>query len=113
MKNTMNIEPMVTSRRVLTWLNIYPVEENSSKWQKILYGIILSMDIFILTFFVTANAIFIYKYVTVNFEYSLFAFYLITVEISMVCTVLMAYFIRHKIKNIFTKLMRIFDECKY
>lgn len=106
------MKPLEMNRRVLTWLCVYPASENTSKSTKTLYviftliilsgnliGLGLSIDYFL-------------KSASTDLEDSLYALFQILATAKMSYTMIVAYFLRHRITAIFVSLSDIYDASK-
>lgn len=101
------MKPLATNKRVLTWLNVYPLEETASKREKFLYNalsvIILSLELAT----IVGSVLFILKYWSVNLEDAFFAFFQIDLMINFFYLTAVAYIQRQKISDLFKTLTEI------
>lgn len=106
----MKMKPLVTNQRVLTWLNVCPVEETATKREKNLY---FTFNVFILIIalgMMIGSVLFLIKYWSIDLEAALLAFFQISVMFGFLYMTLTAYVLRQKITAIFTNLTDIFNE---
>lgn len=106
------IRPLHTTRRVLTWLCLYPADKNTSKLTKLAY-IIVSSIVFTTCLYCSASSIvYFMKYVSTDSEEALYALILCIGVLPLIIAILIAFALRHKITVIFEKLTNIYDERK-
>lgn len=107
-----NVKPMAINKRVLIWLCMYPVDNPTNTRTKLFY-VIFSFFIFasILSGFLSALTFFL-KFVTINLEESLYAFFQVVACFSgiymMIITILL---LRSKMGEIFDEFFKIYDKC--
>lgn len=106
------MKPLVTNRRVLTWLCVHPADETTSKFEKISY-FIFSLIVFsgILSSLIASIAFF-YKYVKVDLEVALYAVSQIAAASSVLYAIIMTLFSRPGITDVFKRLTIIYNESK-
>lgn len=93
-----------TNRRVLTWLCIYPADENTSKWQKRAH-IAFSAFVFAANIFVFgASCIYFYKYASADLATSLMALCQISAWFSVLYIGIITFLSRHKITAVIDSL---------
>ena len=102
-------EPLVTNRRVLTWLCVYPSERTTTKSQQLAY-LAFSFIVFtgILSSLIASVAFFI-KHVSTDLEVALYAVSQIAAAASILYAILMTYFQRRGIATIFQQLAAIYE----
>lgn len=109
---TKRIAPLQTTRCVLTWLYLYPADQNTNKWKKLAY-IIVSLIVFIVNVCgLAASVAFFMKFVSTDLEESIYALFQITGILPQIASMLVAFALRQKIFVIFEKLTTIYIECK-
>lgn len=101
--------PLEMSRRILTWIGVFPVER---KWQK-LAQITLNLTLFVLVSVVSVGSAVCYlKFVSTDLEKSLYALAQIVAFTSAAYSIIVTYFIRHRFQPIFDGLYEICQTCK-
>lgn len=103
---------LVTNRRVLTWLCVYPAGEAVSKSKKILY-LLFSFIVFIgiLSSLIASIAFFI-EYVSTDLEVALYAVSQIAAASSVLYAIVMTLFSRQGIARVFEQLTNIYNQSK-
>lgn len=102
------MEPMATSKKVLTWICLYPIEKNTNKSRKIAYSLFLFS---ILAFFISGLAFSIaclFKYWSIDLIKSLYSPIQIGPTLSTIYSLLIAFLIRNKILAMFNHLSKIY-----
>lgn len=108
----MKMNPLVMNRRVLTWLCVLPLDEVTTRKEKLTY-IALSIGV-ILTIFsgLIGSVIFFLKFVSTDLEESLYALFQISALFSTANAIVVTAFTRHRIPAMFVNLMGIYEECE-
>lgn len=104
------MKPLATNHRVLTWLNVCPAADTSTKREKNLY---FAFSVFILIFELSVligSILFFIKYWSINLEDAFFAFFQISAMFGFLYMTLTAYVLRQKISTIFENVKSIFNE---
>lgn len=106
------MEPLVTTRKVLTWLRMYSDDNVSSKWKKHgqSAGGLLCLILQLLSFVGTAT--FAVKFASTNVQKSLFAFMFVTGHFNAAYSITHAMLSRHRIAGLFTRLTKIYGASK-
>lgn len=107
------MEPFPTTKWVMTWTCMYPPSEPSSIWQKIAYKVSGVILFGVNVFAVAVCAAFIWKFITINLAEALFTFVGIVAFIASFYCMLIAYFLRHRVRNIFVQLSTIYEASTY
>lgn len=106
------MKPLVTNRRVLTWLCVYPADATTSKLKQLAY-ILFSLIVFAgILSSLMASIAFFWKYVLVDLEVALYAVSQIAAAASILYAIVMTLFSRQGITNIFQKLTKIYETSK-
>lgn len=106
---SLQMEPLVTARRILTWLSMYPAEKSSNKWKRIVYtAFSLILVVCALCEFVSLLT-FILKYISINFEECLFTLVVCIAFINIIYAMITSFFSRHLIPSIFEELTLIHE----
>lgn len=104
--------PLETNRFVLTWLCVYPADESTSKWQKMVH-FMFGLAVFTansLVFIVSIS--FFAKNVSIDLEEALFALIQMAGSGNILYVSIISYISRHKITTIFNSLSKIYESCK-
>lgn len=105
------MKPLKTTQRMLTWLRVLPANKNASKWQKCSYlALVLVLIITAIAVF-SSSLLYVMKFKSVEFADTLMAFRQLVAATSMANSIVVAYFLRHKIPSIFDKLSEIYEKC--
>lgn len=106
------MEPLPTSRRVLTWLCIYPANETTSAQKKLVFAAYSLLVILALVAADVSSWMFYLKFVSVDLETSLMADFQIfgfAMELYIFPVMLLS---RLKVKSTFESLAEIYDASK-
>ena len=107
------MEPLATTKWVMTWMSFYPASETSNTQQKIMYKA-SGLAIFIIDMFsVIFYSAFIWKFAATDLEASLFAFTGDCAVCASLYTIPIAYFYRYRARRIFEQLIAIYDLSKH
>lgn len=107
------MEPMKTTKSLLTWLCMCSADKSTSVKQRILY-ILVASTIFALNLFcLVSNMVFFIKFVSTDSKGALFAFMSIFGNIAMLYTLMNAFHLRYKTNRIFGTLSVICCESKW
>lgn len=102
------MEPMATSKIVLTWICLHPVNENANKWKKSLYRLFFAS---ILAFLISGLAFSIaclFRYWSIDLVKSLYSPIQIGPTLSTIYSLFIAFFMRKKISEMFEQLTMIY-----
>lgn len=89
-----------------------PSNENTSKWKERSFFVLFLVAITILMASGTASLVFFSKFVSIDLESSLDTLYPAAGSFGLVYTLVMVYFLRHKMDAIFVDLSNIYDTSK-
>lgn len=106
------MKPLKTIQQVLTWLCIYPTENNTGIWRKFICMVTASIVIGTLSAAVLAGLAFVRKFIAVDFNSSLDAVYVVMGFIPLINSFVMMILLNHYIVAIFDALNNIYDERK-
>lgn len=107
------MEPLTTTKFLLTWLCMCSASESTRKREKIAY-IGAALIIFVLNLFcLVSNMIYFVQFVTTDLKGALFAFMTIYGNFAMLYTLTNAFQLQHKINALFETLFVICCESKY
>lgn len=106
------MKPLSTAQQMQTWLCLYPHDEASSIWE-IRTHIAFAFTINAIQLFgISAGITFVLRFISINFEISLFGCMVCLNHSSVVYMNLVAFIMRNKIYVIFGDLLEIYKECK-
>lgn len=112
LKFAVKMIPLKTNRRVLTWLCVYTIGKNTTKWQKMFY-VGFTIFVFVCNIFsFGVSGTFFVRHVSVNIEKSLFSLIQIIGTLNMNYIVIITLLKRHKISAIFVSLTKIYEASK-
>lgn len=107
------MKPLLMNQRVLTWLCMLPMDEASTKTEKLgCIAFAIGVTLIIYSGFL-ASLIFFLKFVSSDLEESLYALFQVVGMFSTANAIVVAILMRHKIPSIFTNLSKIYDERKF
>lgn len=106
------MEPLITSRKCLVWLYVYPADESSSKWQKLAHATFATYIIVALIGVVAACYAFSWKFASIDLGKSVYAFMLVFDQFTAIYAVLAGFLLRHKFGKIFDNLTTIYQARK-
>lgn len=102
--------PLAAHRQVWTWCCVYPIDENSSKWQKFIY-IIFTLTIFLaIISVVPVSVAYIIRYMSDDPKGSLHALLQISAYTGISYVAINAFIVRLKIIAIFDGLSNIYEK---
>lgn len=106
------MKPLVTNRKVLTWIGILPAAERTNKFRKLIYITFY----FALTsssgFALFTSLTFMLKYMSTNLEDCLYALFQVAADMNLVYMMVIALILRRKIAALFDRLTEIYNERK-
>lgn len=106
------MNPLSTTKSVMTWLYIYPANESASAWQKIAYKCVGCTIIGIMSFGSASHLAFILQFWSTDLEESLFVFMGFISYSGTVYTKLIEFRLQHQMHGIFETLSTIYDASK-
>lgn len=104
----MEMEPLATTRRMLTWLCMCPADELSTLRQKLPYVAHTSAILLIHLVSFVASVVFCVKHIKNDFNGATFAFMICIGEVGLVYSLIVGIFMCHQIGDIFTHLSTIY-----
>ena len=106
------MKPLVINRRMLTWVCGCPLEEGTTKVEKIIQ-IVVGLVILTMTFGQLYLHLFhFFKLVAIDLEEALYTFYLFSAWFPLLNGIVSAFISRNKISIMFGKLSEIYDASK-
>lgn len=107
------MEPLITNRRYLVWLCVCPANKSASRWQKLAHATFATIVLTAVMCGVTGCLTFCWKFASIDFGRSVFAFMFAVAEFTAVYTATVGIFLlRHKIGAIFDNLAVIYRQSK-
>lgn len=107
------MEPLPTTKWMLTWMCMCPASEETSVRKKIAYKL-CALTIFSVNLFdVIVLSAYIWKYAMTDFIGSLFTFIGVAAFTSSLYSMPIAYYLRHRAHGIFVRLAMIYDASKF
>lgn len=106
------MKPLVTTTLVCRWFCICAPEDNSTTSKKIAYILLTSIAFVVTLALVAASMTFFMKNVSNDLEEALYALCQIVVHSGLLYVIIVAFFLRHKIRVIFNSLAEIYDASK-
>lgn len=106
------MKPLVTDQRVLTWLCVLPAQENTSKWEKRAYIVLVLTLIMAASTVFLSSLVYTVKYMLIDMLETSFGFLQAVAAISMANSIVVAFILRHKIPSVFKKLEEFYEKCK-
>lgn len=106
------MKPLVTAKRMLTWLSVFPIDKNVSITKRLGY---MSFTAIILTCLLSAmisSSVFFVKYISIDLQQSLYAVLHLTLVVQALYMYAVIYRMRNKTKLAFEHLTNIYDQCK-
>lgn len=104
--------PLETNRRILTWLCIYPVNENASEQHKILRSL-FGIGVFVANLMVfIVSIVFLVKFASTDIEEALFSVIQLAGTGNILYVSIIIFIVRHKIVGLFKSLDKIYEERK-
>lgn len=106
------MKPLMIIRQMLIWISICEPIESTRKWKKTMFFAFFVVLIPSQGFSVVASAFYLKRFISIDLEASLETIYPIAGSTCLIYTLMVAYFIRHEIDDIFDKLSNIYDASK-
>lgn len=109
------MRPLATTKRILKWICMYPVEKSSDTllWKTAARIMIIVMMFSITLFAIAVYAAFIIENMTTNLEDCLFTFMAFITCCGLIYTMIVAFFLRPQVPSIFGQIASIYDDRKY
>lgn len=105
------MKPIAIDQRILTWLCVLPAEENTSKWKKRAYILlVLGLIVANITVF-SSSLIYAMKFISIDLQRTMIVSPQVIAAIPMANTIVVTFFLRHKIPPIFEKLSKFYEKC--
>lgn len=109
------MQPLVTTRRLMTWLSMCPRADKSPNARpKKAYVVAHTFTVLSLNFIgFIAPIAFCLKYISIDFNGTTFAFMIIIAEFGVIYFLIIAILMRHHIDSVFTSLSAIYKSSKF
>lgn len=107
------MEPLVTTRLVLTWLWMYSDKKNSDKWKNLVQFTSGQFCLISQLLSFAGTTAFVIKFASVDLEKSLFAFMFVSGHFNAVFSISQAMLSRNKITQLFNRLSSIYRTSKF
>lgn len=107
------MEPLVTTRLVLTWLWMYSEKKNSSKWKNIVQLTCGQFCLISQLLSFAGTTAFVIKFASVDLEKSLLTFMFVSGHFNAVFSITQAMISRNKITQLFDRLSNIYRTSKF
>lgn len=104
---------LTTTKKVMTWFSMYPVEETISRRKKVTYIIFSLISFAISISGMTGYLTFTWTFKYVDLGHSLYAFMGASALVPTIYISVFTFFKQHKIKMIFDELEKIYDVSRY
>lgn len=107
------MEPMKTTRKVLQWLCMFPLNENqNTNGQRRLYISFTAITLIALSILSAASAAFIAKFVMTDLESALYALFPTSACIGLIYMITIGILSKHKVGCMFKNLSEMYTLCK-
>lgn len=108
------MKPLELAQSYLTQIGIYSSNESTSRWKRIANFLVFLMILILNLCGAISNLFFALKFISIDFNGSIFSIVSIMICISAAYAMTIAYFLRHKIYDVFESLATIYDasQCK-
>lgn len=109
------MQPLETTKHILIWIYMYPDAESSHTllWKTATRTLFIAVQFSMTLFSIAACLTYIIKNVSTNLENCLFTIMGFIVFCGLIYTMIVAFFIRHRVPIIFDKFSSIYDDRKY
>lgn len=107
------MKPLVSVRQLFTWLCICTYDETSNEWKETARIPIAIGNFAVLASHFVVSYFFLKRFVEIDLPASLFALMCCCGDFSLLYILTTAFFLRHRVTEIFKKLSIIYNTCKY
>lgn len=107
------MQPLETTRRMMTWLCMHPADESTTPQQKLAYVTHTLVILFFHLVSFVASFVFFVKYVSIDFNGAIFAFMIGIGELGLIYFLIAAVLMRHQIESIFSSLSTIYESSEF
>lgn len=107
------MQPLATSKRMMTWISMCPPDESTNAQRKLAYTAnTVTIAIFMAATFVS-SVVFFSKFLLVDFDGAVYALLFAMGEFGVLYILTVALSMRHQIDNIYTSLACIYNSRKF
>lgn len=104
--------PLETNRLILTWLCVYPADENATELHKIL-RLLFGIGVFVANLLVfIASIVFLVKFASIDIEEALFSVIQLAGTSNIIYVSVIIFVVRHKFVGLFKSLDKIYEQRK-
>lgn len=107
------MKPLATARSIMTWFRFCSASDSTGVCQKMLYFSLFSIILITNLCCVISSMVFVLKYLSTDLNGSMYAFMIVATVFTWICAATIAFFIRHKIRDLFKNLATIYWKCKW
>lgn len=104
--------PLKSIQHGLHWLCVFPFDKNTNTTKKMVYIFFISSIFFLHLCALAASAVFIFKFISIDMQRSVFALLQFGTFFSTTYSIIVAFFIREQIIGIFKKISEIYRASK-
>lgn len=107
------MKPLIVYRRMLKWYCVYPVEETTPKWTKLMVKMFCACAFVFCMIGVGFSLAFVLKLISVDLASSLYALFQVAAAANGIYNIIIQLVIRHKITKTIENLSKIYGKCNY
>lgn len=109
------MQPLVTTKRILEWISMYPVAKSTTTplWKASAHIIIIVMMFGVTLCAIAAYTVYIIENISNNLEDCVFTFMAFVTCCGLIYAMIMAFFTRHQVPSIFQQLSSIYEDRNY
>lgn len=107
------MKALMTIRQMLIWISICQPIEFTSNWKKRAFFVFYLISVSTNSFSVIITFIFLSKFTSIDLITCLGMIYVVAGSSAIISSLILAFFLRHKIDDIFNKLSNIYETSKY
>lgn len=105
------MQPLATTKLVMTWLSMHPVDESATPKQKWFYIAHTSAVLIVNVVDLVSSLAYCLKFISTDFDSAVFAFTI--AEFGAIYFMIAAILMRHQIEGIFTNLTTIYKNSMF
>lgn len=106
------MQPLATTRKLMMWLCMCPVDETTTRRQRIAYIAHTLAILIICVISITTGLAYCIKFISIDFDGAVFGFMAGIAEFGIIYVLIAAVQMRYQIELIFTGLLRIYKSSK-
>lgn len=107
------MQPLTTTRQMMMWLCMCPIDEATARRQHIAYIAHTLTILIICLISITTGLAYCIEFISVDFDGAVFGFMAGIAEFGIIYVLIAAINMRHQIEPIFTGLSRIYKSSKF